>query len=94
MQPVFTDEAGRNISHGAVRSALDRSTATAGLPHVNPHKLRHSAGSIALDAGVPIPDVSRMLGHANPAITMSVYAHALGDGSRAPSAVAAAVGAW
>lgn len=91
---VFTDEAGRLISHGAVRSALDRCAAAAGLPHVNPHALRHSAGSIALDAGVPIPEVSRMLGHANPAITMGVYAHALGDGTRATNAVAAAVGAW
>lgn len=91
---TFTDEAGRVLTHGAVRAALDRYAAAAGLPHVNPHMLRHSAGSIALDAGVPIPEVSRMLGHANPAITMEVYAHVLRDTGRASSAIAAAVGAW
>jgi len=43
------------------------------------HGLRHSAGSIMLAAGVPLIVVSRQLGHANPQITATVYAHLLGD---------------
>lgn len=47
---------------------------------VHYHHLRHGAGSLMLNQGVPIPVVSRYLGHANPAITMRVYAHMI-DGT-------------
>lgn len=43
------------------------------------HGLRHTAGSIALAAGVPLIVVSRQLGHSNPQITATVYAHLLSD---------------
>ncbi len=46
---------------------------------VTPHGLRHSAASIMLGAGVPLIVVSRQLGHANPNITATIYAHLLGD---------------
>jgi integrase len=39
------------------------------------HGLRHTAASIMLAAGVPLIVVSRQLGHANPNITATVYAH-------------------
>jgi integrase len=48
-------------------------------PLVSFHGLRHSAGSIMLAAGVPLIVVSRQLGHANPQITATVYAHLLSD---------------
>jgi predicted ATPase len=41
------------------------------------HDLRHTAGSHLLAEGVPLPEVSQILGHANPAITARLYAHAL-----------------
>ena len=44
------------------------------------HVLRHGAASLLLNEGVPVPVVSRYLGHANPGITMKVYAHVL-DGT-------------
>lgn len=46
---------------------------------LTPHGLRHSAASIMLGAGVPLIVVSRQLGHANPNITATIYAHLLGD---------------
>ena len=49
----------------------------AGLPHLTWHHLRHNAGSYLLSENVPITAVSKILGHANPAITMSIYAHEL-----------------
>lgn len=39
------------------------------------HGLRHTAASLAIKNGVPITTISRMLGHANPSITLRVYAH-------------------
>jgi len=35
----------------------------AGLENVTPHQLRHSFGKQALDAGVDLVTVSRLLGH-------------------------------
>ena len=49
----------------------------AGLPHLTWHHLRHNAGSYLLSENVPITAVSKILGHAHPAITMSIYAHEL-----------------
>lgn len=43
------------------------------------HGLRHTAASIMLGRGVPLLVVSRQLGHANPHITATVYAHLLAD---------------
>ncbi|WP_300115229.1 site-specific integrase [Sphingobium sp.] len=54
--------------------------------HRHFHALRHFAGSAWLDAGVPLPEVSRLLGHANMMITARVYSHAVGEISqRAPA---------
>jgi integrase len=49
------------------------------LPAFDIHDLRHTHAVHLLHEGWPIPTVSRRLGHANPAITMAIYAHALTD---------------
>jgi integrase len=50
-----------------------------GRPLVSFHGLRHTAASIMLARDVPLIVVSRQLGHANPHITATIYAHLLGD---------------
>ena len=40
------------------------------------HYLRHFFAWSMLSAGAPIVDVSRVLGHASPAVTLSIYADA------------------
>ncbi len=47
----------------------------AGLPNIHFHHLRHGTVSLLLSQNVPIPVVSRFLGHSNPGTTMKVYAH-------------------
>jgi integrase len=66
----------------------------AGLPDtLTPHALRHGAASLLLNEGVAITVTSRYLGHANPAITMKVYAHVLdGTSHVAASAMDEALG--
>lgn len=39
------------------------------------HDMRHAFATLALDAGIPLPTVSEMLGHSSPAITASIYSH-------------------
>jgi integrase len=46
---------------------------------VSLHGLRHTAASIMLGAGVPLLIVSRQLGHANPNVTATIYAHLMSD---------------
>lgn len=46
------------------------------------HSLRHAAGSFLLDLGMPLPQVSRILGHSSVAVTAAIYAHALEGGDR------------
>ena len=52
----------------------------AGLPEITPHQLRHGTASLLLNENVPVPVVSRYLGHANPSVTMRTYAHMI-DGT-------------
>jgi integrase len=47
------------------------------LPHITPHDLRHTAGTLMLRRKVPVEVVSKVLGHANIAITYAVYRHVL-----------------
>ncbi len=53
---------------------------SAGLPiETRMHDLRHTAASLLLGEGVPIPVVSQLLGHRDSSITLKVYAHLLPD---------------
>jgi integrase len=45
------------------------------LPEVTFHALRHTHVSQLVEAGVDIATISRRLGHANAAITLSIYTH-------------------
>ncbi|WP_336879870.1 site-specific integrase [Rhodococcus globerulus] len=62
------------------------------LQPIRLHDLRHVHASILLSVGTPVNVVSERLGHANPTITLSVYAHVLqGQGRAAADAFAAAL---
>ncbi len=41
------------------------------------HACRHTHASRLLADLVPVTDVAKRLGHASPAVTMSIYAHAM-----------------
>lgn len=42
---------------------------------LTPHKLRHSAASLAIAAGADVYVVQKMLGHKKPSITLDIYGH-------------------
>ena len=54
-----------------------RARREAGIEDVRLHDLRHTVASQAVACGVPLPTVARMLGHAQPTMTLR-YAH-VGD---------------
>jgi integrase len=49
------------------------------LPHARLHDLRHIHATTLLLAGVPVHVVAARLGHADPAITLRVYAHVINE---------------
>lgn len=46
-----------------------------GMPDVVFHAFRHTHASQLIDAGVGIVTISKRFGHANPNVTLKVYAH-------------------
>lgn len=78
---AFTTSAGgklynRNITRAWHDLLGDAGVLVPGDPH-HFHALRHFAGSWWLHNGLAVADVSRLMGHANPGITMGVYAHVI-----------------
>ncbi len=49
------------------------------LPRARLHDLRHAQATTLLLAGVPVHVVAARLGHADPSITLRVYAHVISD---------------
>jgi integrase len=75
---VFTTRLGTAMDAANVRRDFRR--ALASVPGLDPEQwtpreLRHSFVSLLSDAGVPIEDVSRLVGHSSTRVTELVYRH-------------------
>jgi integrase len=75
---VFTTRLGTAMDAANVRRDFRRALAL--VPGLNPEEwtpreLRHSFVSLLSDAGVPIEDVSRLVGHSSTGVTELVYRH-------------------
>jgi integrase len=89
---VFTRPDGTAIPPKRASQQFTRQVDAAALPRIGVHGLRHTWATLALRAGVPIKVVSQRIGHADPAVTMQVYAHALeGDDATAAETTATAI---
>jgi integrase len=75
------------IAPVTVGRALRAECQRLGLPVLTMHALRHLHASLLLAEGLPLPEVSRRLGHANPSITASIYSHAVRDDTLAAQAI-------
>ena len=72
---IFASTIGTFINPSNLRREFKPLLKKAGLPQIRFHDLRHTAASLMLNNGVPVIVVSRRLGHAQPSITLDVYAH-------------------
>ncbi len=89
---VVVDEIGRPLHPRQFGETFKRLSGQAGVPVTTLHTARHGFGSYLLDQGVPLPIVSKVMGHASVDVTARVYAHALSTGAdeRVRSAMVAA----
>lgn len=73
---VFSDRWGDPVNGWHVTErGLGPILRAAGLPRIRFHDLRHTFASMMLSEGARIDLVSKMLGHASPAITLNIYSH-------------------
>lgn len=77
---VVVVRSGRPVDHRGAARRLDTIVKVArldleGEPRITPHELRRSFGALLLEAALPVAVVSRMMGHANEAITQAIYSH-------------------
>lgn len=76
-RPLSADTPGQ-VMRERVQAFNERNPA-APLPRMRLHDLRHVHATLLLKAAVPVHVVAARLGHADPAITLRVYAHVLRD---------------
>lgn len=82
---VFLNDRGRPLDpkyvHVHLRAVCDR----AGLRQLSFHKLRHTAASLMVAAGVDLYHVKQQLGHSQISLTANLYAHGVTDAQRMAS---------
>jgi integrase len=71
--PWLFTEHGRRIGENRVDRAVAKAAHTAGIGHVNPHRLRHTLATQAINRGMSLEAIAALLGHRSMRMTM-VYA--------------------
>lgn len=90
--PVFCNDTGSRLVPSDFNKVLKRSILAINheiesesdrLPVLSMHKLRHTSASILIAQGLDPVSVAARLGHSDPSITLSIYAHAYAEKDRA-----------
>jgi integrase len=79
---VFLNPYGRRLDPKYVRDRLAELCRTAGVPVVSPHKIRHTAATLALGATGDLHAVQKMLGHSQISLTANLYGHGTAEAQR------------
>jgi integrase len=72
---MFTNELGEPLRPDQVSTRFKEMADEAGLPRIKFHAARHTAATLALEAGIDIRVVSDQLGHSTTTITRDTYQH-------------------
>ena len=80
---VFCQECGRPCEPRTFQDLFKRCVRQAGIRDANVHSTRHTFATRSLEQGMDIVTLSRLLGHANPSITMDKYGHSMDEQKRA-----------
>ena len=77
---VFANPDGSRLTYDAVRAQLKTLCKRANVPYQPTHAARYSMATNCYDAGIDLKLTSRLLGHADTAVTLNVYTKLRGDG--------------
>ena len=72
--PLFSMQEGKRISTRSIQNVVSRAATKALGRHIHAHALRHTFATMAAKADIPVLKLSKILGHANPAVT-DIYTH-------------------
>jgi len=72
---VFTSSVGTPPEEKTIRRVLDTVLASAGLPRLRFHDLRHSCATLLLSQGVDVRTIMETLGHSQVSLTLNTYSH-------------------
>lgn len=81
--PVFATDDGGYLMARNVTRAFSKARDAAGVKKLPFHSLRHFAVTVQIAAGVPLPIISKRIGHATISMTADLYGHLLPQADRA-----------
>lgn len=76
---MIIGEGDNEISIRSYQRTFDLLLKKLNIPHKGFHALRHTFATRALECGMDVKTLSEILGHKNPTITLSRYAHSMMD---------------
>lgn len=79
---LFTQENGSPMHPDSVTTWLDRFAKKNNLPHIYPHKFRHTMASMLIHNKVDVVSVSKRLGHSKVSTTTDIYSHMIKEADR------------
>ena len=79
---IFATELGKMIDPGNFSRKFYKLIKEAGLPHANPHCLRHTFATRGLESGIDLKTMQELLGHSSILVTGDTYTHVLLDKKR------------
>ena len=79
---LFTQENGKPMNPDSVTTWLSRFAKKNGLPHIYPHKFRHTMASMLIYNHVDPVSVSKRLGHSQVSTTMDIYSHVIAEADK------------
>jgi hypothetical protein len=77
--PLCPGPTTRYMQYHTARERFNAITAALGISGYTTHSLRHQFASECLDDGMNVVDLSVVLGHADPSVTLRTYVHAMPD---------------
>lgn len=76
---IFSGEGGMPISYEALRYQIQMACKEAKVPYKGQHVFRHTFATNCYNRGCDVKILSKLLGHADVAITYNTYIHLFGD---------------